>query len=122
MSRWMYPSGEFTYAGSEESVDALLNQNDDLPYGSEGPLRYRYFSFEEDTCIIIDGYLRDRGWRNDIENVRQWFKRIITAPGIGRSYIEVKAGGLFCAGFYYQNGVYQEITVPDWFIDLEEDA
>lgn len=120
MSYWMYPTGEIIYnrSASAREIDAFLDQGD-LPNGSEGPTKYMPYAEDGVVTISIDGYLRDRGSKADVESVRRWFKRIIKSAYVTRAHIEVKIGAAFVAGFYFVNGVFTEINAPDDFVDWQ---
>lgn len=121
MSRWMYPHGQIVFQGDKSSVERLLDANDDLPRGSEGPIQYYYCSdcIPDGPRIDFHGELRDRGWNDDIADIRAWFNRIIADPRVTRAYVQVQVLDKFVAGFYYINSTYHELAIPAGFIDLD---
>lgn len=113
----MHLEGEIEFASGK--IDIALLDHDDLPRGSEGPTTYSEYG---DT-ISIDGALRDRGWRSDIDGVRAWFQRIVTSPWVIKAHVEIKTLGFFVAGLYYgAGGSLTEIYIPPGFVDLEDEV
>lgn len=113
----MYLVGEIEFANGR--VDTALLDHDDLPRGSEGPTTYSAYG---DT-ISIDGALRDRGWKSDINSVHTWFQRIVTSPWVVKAHIEIKTSSFFVAGLYYVVGsTLTEIHIPSGFVDLEDEV
>lgn len=119
MSRWMYLQGEIAYTGDRAHVDTFITGND-LPCGSEGPTTYSLYTDETANVIevSIDGSLRDRGRRSDIDDVRRWFRRITKSGHTLNARVEIRTSGMFVCGLYFHDNIFTEINIPPGFIDL----